>query len=121
MTENATQSATPTPPTDPRVDRIGRWLMPGANIGVLLGLVILIVEIRQNEALMRVATEGPVNKLMVITELHLAQPAQSAASVKSYMAPDTMTDAFDHDVVRSATLPLGMTRVFSISPLALPA
>jgi len=32
-----------------------------------------------------------------------------------------MTDAFDHDVVRSATLPLGMTRVFSISPLALPA
>ena len=83
MTENATQSATPTPPTDPRVDRIGRWLMPGANIGVLLGLVILIVEIRQNESLPRVPTDGAVNELIVITELHLAQPAQSAASVKT--------------------------------------
>ncbi|PZO55266.1 MAG: hypothetical protein DCF16_03640 [Alphaproteobacteria bacterium] len=60
-------------------DRIARWLTLGANIGVVLGLVILIVEIRQTEALTRVATEGALNELMVDTELHLAQPEQSAA------------------------------------------
>ncbi len=83
-----------TPPSEPeaRVDRIGRWLTLGANIGVVLGLLILVIEIRQNAALTRVATEGALNELMVSTELHLAQPEQSTAWAKSYMAPDTMTD-----------------------------
>jgi len=95
-TEDAAPSADLAPsPTarELRVDRIGRWLTLGANIGVVIGLIILVVEIRQNEALTRVATEGALNELMVNTELHLAQPEQSAAWAKSYMAPETMTDA----------------------------
>lgn len=88
----APDAATPSSEPEARVDRIGRWLTLGANIGVVLGLLILVIEIRQNAALTRVATEGALNELMVSTELHLAQPEQSAAWAKSYMAPDTMTD-----------------------------
>lgn len=79
-------------PTERISDRIARWLTLGANIGVVLGLIILIVEIRQNEALTRVATEQSMNDLLANTEFHLAQPEQSAAWVRSYMAPETMTD-----------------------------
>ena len=78
--------------SEARVDRIGRWLTLGANVGVVLGLLILVIEIRQNAALTRVATEGALNELMLSTEIHLAQPEQSAAWVKSYMAPETMND-----------------------------
>jgi hypothetical protein len=80
------------PATESRVDRVGRWLTIGANIGVVVGLLILIVEMRQNAALTRVATEQAMNDLMANTELHLAQPEQSAAWVRSYMAPETMSD-----------------------------
>ena len=34
-------------------DRLNRWLTLGANIGVLVGLVVLIVEIGQNTEMMR--------------------------------------------------------------------
>lgn len=88
-TENAEPN---TAPAERTTDRIARWLTLGANIGVVLGLVMLIVEIRQNETLTRVATEGGLNELMIDTELHIAQPEQSVAWVKSYMAPETMSD-----------------------------
>ena len=34
-------------------DRLNRWLTLGANVGVLIGLIILIVEIGQNTDIMR--------------------------------------------------------------------
>ena len=34
-------------------DRLNRWLTLGANFGVLVGLVVLIVEIGQNTEMMR--------------------------------------------------------------------
>jgi hypothetical protein len=89
QTENAEAKAAPAERT---TDRIARWLTLGANIGVVLGLVMLIVEIQQNEALTRVATEGSMNELMAETEFHVGQPDQSAAWVRSYMTPEMMTD-----------------------------
>ena len=38
-------------------DRINRWLTLGANIGVLIGIWLLIVEINQNSELMQVQIE----------------------------------------------------------------
>lgn len=93
QTENAqTENATPPAATERGAERFARWLTIGANIGVVLGLVILIVEIRQNATLTRVATEQAMNDLLANTEFHLAQPEQSAAWVRSYMAPETMSD-----------------------------
>jgi hypothetical protein len=37
-------------------DRVNKWLTLGANIGVLLGLLLLVVEIRQNTAASRAQT-----------------------------------------------------------------
>jgi hypothetical protein len=89
-----TEPATPGTPTpaEQRLDRYGRWLALIANIGVVLGLFALIIEIRQNAELTRVATENQLNQFMLETELHLASPEQAAAWVKSYTAPETMTD-----------------------------
>lgn len=40
-----------------KIHRFGRWLTLGANVGVVLGLVLLIVEVRQNASLTRTAME----------------------------------------------------------------
>ena len=37
-------------------DRLNRWLTLGANIGVLVGIVLLIVELNQNRDMMRAQT-----------------------------------------------------------------
>ena len=31
-------------------DRLNRWLTLGANIGVLIGIVLLVIEVRQNNS-----------------------------------------------------------------------
>ena len=51
------------------MDRLNRWLTLAANIGVLIGIIILIVELRQNSQIMRAQTraqlsEGIVNMLL---------------------------------------------------------
>jgi hypothetical protein len=38
-------------------DRVNRWLTLGANLGVLIGLILLIVEIEQNSELVRAEIE----------------------------------------------------------------
>lgn len=43
-------------------DHLNRWLTLGANLGVVLGLIILIVEVRQNAALTRAEMESGKNE-----------------------------------------------------------
>jgi len=73
-------------------DRLNRWLTLGANLGVVLGLVILIVEVRQNAALTRAQMETGKNDLLAQIELSLASPESGAAWIKSIRAPETMSD-----------------------------
>jgi hypothetical protein len=35
------------------VDRINQWLTLGANIGVVIGLILLLIELDQNSDLLR--------------------------------------------------------------------
>lgn len=76
-----------------KFDRLNKWLTLGANIGVVLGLIILIIEVRQNAALSRTALESAKNDQLADIELSIASPAVAAAWTKSIRAPDTMTDA----------------------------
>ena len=46
-------------------DRINRWLTLGANIGVLIGLFLLIVEIDQNNELMQAQIEQTRSETLV--------------------------------------------------------
>jgi hypothetical protein len=73
-------------------DRLNRWLTLAANVGVLLGLVILIVEVRQNADLTRAQMETGKNDLLAEIELSLASPEIGAAWVKSIRSPEALTD-----------------------------
>jgi hypothetical protein len=75
-----------------RIDRLNRWLTLGANLGVIVGLLILIVEVRQNANLTRAQMESGRNDLLAQIELSLASPEIGAAWVKSIRSPETLTD-----------------------------
>jgi len=80
-------------PARSRTERLNQWLALGANIGVLLGLIILIVEVRQNAALSRAAMEQQKNDVLAEIEFNVAKPEISAVWVKSIRHPEDLTDA----------------------------
>lgn len=88
-------SPTPAPAAQapPRLDRLNRWLTLGANIGVVLGLIILIVEVRQNAALSRATMEQQKNNVLAEIEFNIARPEISEIWIKSIRHPEDLTDA----------------------------
>ena len=46
-------------------DRINRWLTLGANVGVLVGIILLIVELDQNREMMRAQTRNEISVQVV--------------------------------------------------------
>ena len=42
-------------------DRINRWLTLGANLGVLVGIILLVIELNQNRDLMRAQTRSDLS------------------------------------------------------------
>ena len=73
-------------------DRLNRWLTLAANLGVVVGLLVLIVEVRQNANLTRAQMESGRNDLLAQIELSLAAPEIGAAWVKSIRSPEALTD-----------------------------
>jgi len=91
-------------------ESVNRWLTLGANLGVVLGLIIVTVEVRQNAALTRAQMEVGTNDLLAQIELSLAQPEIAAAWVKSIQSPEAMTPVEVRKVeshLVSVTLQLG--------------
>ena len=43
-------------------DRLNRWLTLGANLGVLVGILLLIVELQQNREMMRAQTRNEISQ-----------------------------------------------------------
>ena len=43
-------------------DRLNRWLTLGANIAVLVGIALLVVELRQNQDVMRAQTRNDITQ-----------------------------------------------------------
>lgn len=75
------------------LDRLNRWLTLGANLGVLLGLVVLVVEVRQNAALTRAAMDLQKNDLLVQVELSIGKREMAEVWVKAIRTPEDLTDA----------------------------
>ena len=46
-------------------DRLNRWLTLGANLGVLVGIILLIFELEQNREMMRAQTRNEVSAEIV--------------------------------------------------------
>ena len=59
-------------------DRLNRWLTFGANVGVLIGIILLIVELGQNREMMRAQTRHNMAMGLVSLQLSLAENEQLA-------------------------------------------
>ena len=59
-------------------DRLHRWLTLGANLGVLIGLLLLVVELRQNAAMMRAQTRNELSTSIVELFVRVAENPQMA-------------------------------------------
>ena len=86
----ASQPDTPAPG---RLDRLNRWLTLAANLGVLLGLIMLIVEVRQNAALSRATMEQQKNDVLAEIEFYIAKPEISEIWIKSIRHPEDLTES----------------------------
>ena len=74
------------------MDRVNRWLTLVANLGVLLGLIVLIVEVRQNASLTRAAMDQQKNNFLAEIEFNIAKPEMSAIWVKAIRTPEALSD-----------------------------
>lgn len=72
-------------------DRLNRWLTLGANIGVLIGLVLLIVEIQQNSDLVRAEIEQTRSEAYVEW---LRESAGNDQILDLYVTMDTLEGSF---------------------------
>lgn len=65
-------------------DRLNRWLTLGANIGVLIGIVLLIFEINQNRDMMRAQTRNEISRAgLDMLASWTASPALADAIVRA--------------------------------------
>lgn len=80
------------PPARSRTERLNQWLTLAANLGVLLGLIVLIIEVRQNAALTRAAMDQQKNDFLAQIEFNIARPEMSAIWVKAIRAPEALSD-----------------------------
>lgn len=59
-------------------DRLHVWLTLGANLGVIIGLLLLVVELRQNAAMMRAQTRNDLSASAVELFVRVAENSQLA-------------------------------------------
>jgi hypothetical protein len=76
-----------------KVDRINRWLTLGANFGVVLGLILIIFDLRQNAAINLTAMEMQANAELNQIEFIISQPDIARIWMTSVNSPEVLTDA----------------------------
>lgn len=79
------------PPQRWTSERLNRWLTLAANLGVLLGLIVLIVEVRQNAALSRISLEAERAATQARYEQHVANPDIAEVWMKAVYTPEELT------------------------------
>jgi hypothetical protein len=77
-------------------DRLNRWLTLGANLGVLVGILLLIVELNQNRESIRAQTRNDLAQgAMSVISLAIENPHIADALIRSNNGEDiTPTEAF---------------------------
>lgn len=56
-------------------DTLNRWLTLGANVGVLIGIVLLLIELNQNETMMRAQTRTELsNGIVEVLSMSASNP-----------------------------------------------
>jgi len=91
MTEESFAQAATGEPS--RADRLFRWLTLGANLGVLIGLVLVIVQINQNTQLARSTYRSEGNVVANQIWANMMGDRIGEAIEKSVECPDELTHA----------------------------
>jgi hypothetical protein len=87
-------------------DRLNRWLTLGANIGVLIGIILLLVELAQNREMMRAQTRHDLAMGIVEMQHAAAEDEQLADIMRRSLAGEelTPTERYRHRLRLNALL-----------------
>ena len=72
-------------------DRVNRWLTLGANIGVLIGIILLLVELDQNRDMLRSQTRNELTMGIVGIMSGYAESSELSNIVARARAGETLT------------------------------
>ena len=72
-------------------DRLNRWLTLGANFGVLLGIILLILELDQNREMLRAQTRNEISVGIVDLLSQVATDTQLAGLIRRADSGDDLT------------------------------
>ena len=61
-------------------DILKKWITLGANLGVLIGIILLIIELQQNREMMRAQTRADI-AAMTINHFHIVATDQQLADI----------------------------------------
>ena len=78
---------------DNKLDRINRWMMLAANIGVLIGILFLVFELRQNTIASRLDAASNFQDSFSEIEFFIAQNPEFAELLESGRNGDEVTGA----------------------------
>jgi hypothetical protein len=72
-------------------DRLNRWLTLGANLGVLVGIILLIVELDQNREMMKAQTRNELSMGLVGIQRGISENNQLADVIARAVANEPLT------------------------------
>jgi len=87
-----------------KTDQLHRWMTLGANVGVLIGLILLVAELSQNAAMMRAQTRNELSVGIVDLFARVAENPQLAslrrrADAGEDLSPD---EAYQYEIITRA-------------------
>lgn len=77
-------------------DKVNRWLTLGANIGVLIGIILLVVELDQNREMIRAQTRNDISQQLANRLLIAGSNIQMASVKRRAEAGDELTADEEH-------------------------
>ena len=77
-------------------DKVNRWLTLGANIGVLIGIILVIVELDQNREMVRAQTRNDISQQLANRLLTVASDSQLASVKRRAEAGEELTADEEH-------------------------
>jgi hypothetical protein len=83
-----------------RVDNLNRWLTFGANVGVVIGLALLVIELNQNSELVRAQihqarSDNYVSDVMALADSEFLLPAYEKLADAGGITDPNSLDALD--------------------------
>lgn len=88
-------------------DRLNRWLTLGANLAVLVGLIFLVIEINQNNEMMRAQTRSGISDA-IIDNIKLGMDPRVVVAYQKQRSGQPLSDEETYllDQIANATLRL---------------